>query len=141
MVAVAKLSWLSPRASGLVGDDGCLAKGEVGGDRTPRRGRSSSTTGAARFDAKAPPLAASTETTRPSRHTSSSLQTSKSGCSSSDCVDPSLDELELTFVSEFEGDAPRSVDEPDLRGPILSDDITEAVRNGPKSKKKPPASS
>ena len=93
------------------------------------------------MDAKAPPFAASTETTRPSRQTSSNLQTSKSGCSSSDCVEPSLDEFEFTFVSELLGEAPRSVDEPDLRGPMLSDDITEAVRNGPKSKKKPPASS
>ena len=93
------------------------------------------------MEAKAPPFAASTETTRPSRHTSSSRHTSKSGCSSSDCVEPSRELFELTFVSELLGEAPRSVEEPDLRGPILSDDITEAVRNGPKSKKEPPASS
>ena len=93
------------------------------------------------MDAKAPPFAASTLTTLPSLQTSSNLQTSKSGCSSSLCVEPSLELLEFTFVSELDGDAPRSVDEPDLRGPIPSDAIAEAVRINSKSRKKPPTSS
>ena len=72
------------------------------------------------MEAKAPPLAASTETTRPSRHTNSNRHTSRSGCSSSLCVEPSREEFEFTFVSEFDGDAPRSVEEPLLDASAIS---------------------